>query len=311
TGLQAAGLRPGDRVIVDQGRNCRSAGRPLCEYCATGDSHQCQYYGEHGITGLPGALAEYITVPAVNALRVESLPMVDAALVEPLACVVHACDMVERANTRFRLRHENPAQEVRSILIFGAGPAGLLFTQYLRNALSFDGTIIVAEPNAVKRALAGRYGATTVDPAAVDLVEAVSELTKGRRVEYAIDAAGTGGVFVDLPRVLRKQGTVLLYGHGHHGVDLSVLNNLQFLEPSLIAPAGASGGFEPDGRPATHRRALGLVEAGRIDVSSFVTHRYRSLDEVPAAFSGVHRSPDYIKGVVELHADATASAPES
>lgn len=309
-GIQAAGLRPGDRVIVDQGRNCRSAGRPLCEYCATGDSHQCLYYGEHGITGLPGALAEFITVPAVNALRVESLPLLDAALTEPLACIVHACDMVERANTRFRLRHQNRAQEVRSVLIFGAGPAGLLFTQYLRNALAFDGAILVAEPNASKRALAERYGATGIDPAAVDLSEAVDTLTQGRRVEYAIDAAGAGAVFVDLPRVLRKQGTVMLYGHGHHGVDLSVLNNLQFLEPSLISPAGASGGFEPDGRPATHRRALGLVESGRIEVASFVTHRYRSLDDVPAAFSGVHRSPDYVKGVVQLQPDAGASATE-
>jgi hypothetical protein len=31
-----------------------------------------------------------------------------------------------------------------------------------------------------------------------------------------------------------------------------------------------------------------------------VTHRYRSLDEVPAAFAGTHRNPDYVKGIVEL-----------
>ncbi|MEJ7618749.1 MAG: alcohol dehydrogenase catalytic domain-containing protein [Pyrinomonadaceae bacterium] len=38
-----------------------SAGRDaVCEYCATGDSHQCEFYREHGITGLPGGLAEYL-----------------------------------------------------------------------------------------------------------------------------------------------------------------------------------------------------------------------------------------------------------
>ena len=42
---------------------------PLCEYCATGDSHQCEHYGEHGITGLQGGLADYLVVPAVNAIR--------------------------------------------------------------------------------------------------------------------------------------------------------------------------------------------------------------------------------------------------
>ena len=57
-------LAPGDRVVIDQGRSCVSEGRtPLCEYCASGDSHQCEFYREHGITGLPGGLAEYVTIP--------------------------------------------------------------------------------------------------------------------------------------------------------------------------------------------------------------------------------------------------------
>ena len=293
-------LRPGDVVIVDQGRNCVSGGRPLCEYCATGDSHQCEQYGEHGITGLPGALADCVTVPAVNAIRIEADSPATYALTEPLACVVHSCDMVERAATRYRLRPGHDQRGVGAVLIFGAGAAGLLFTQYLRNAMQFDGQIIVSEPHAARRAFARRYGATVVDPAAADLPGAVAELTSGRRAEYAIDASGAGEVFAVLPQVLRKQGTVMLYGHGHAGVDLSVLNNVQFLEPALVSPVGASGGFEPDGRPATYRRALGLIETGRIDVESFVTHRYRSLDQVPDAFAGAHRAPDYIKGVVEL-----------
>ena len=166
----------------------------------------------------------------------------------------------------------------------------------------FDGQIVLSEPSALKRGFAERYGATAVDPSVVDLREAIAELTSGRRVEFAIDAAGAGAVFAQLPSVLRKQGTFLLYGHGHAGVDLSALNNVQFLEPSLLSPVGASGGFEPDGRPTTYRRALGLIETGRIDVESFVSHRYLSLDLVPAAFAGAHQAPDYIKGVVELAA---------
>jgi L-iditol 2-dehydrogenase len=299
-GSHVGDLKVGDLVVVDQGRNCVSEGRPLCEYCSTGDSHQCAQYNEHGITGLPGALAEFITVPAVNAIRVEGLPRDRAALTEPLACIVHSSDMVERSATRYRLRHEHAERQVRAILIFGAGPAGLLFLQYLRNALAFDRQIIVSEPNALKRSFAERYGATVIDPASVDLGEAVSELTSGRRAEYAIDASGAGGVFAQLPSVLRKQGTVLLYGHGHAGVDLSALNNVQFLEPALVSPVGASGGFEPDGRPTTYRRSLGLLETGRIEVDAFITHRYRSLDDVPAAFAGAHTQPDYVKGIVEL-----------
>lgn len=300
-GPRVGDLRPGDHVVVDQGRNCVSEGRPLCEYCATGDSHQCAQYGEHGITGLPGALAEFITVPAVNAIRVEDIPLSRAALTEPLACIVHSCDLADKATARYKLRHPEATRGVQTILIFGSGPAGLLFTQYFRNALGFDGTIVVSEPDAMKRELALRYGASEViDPTTTDVAEAVSELTSGRRAEYAIDASGAGAVFEAIPGVLRKQGTFLLYGHGHAGVDLSVLNNVQFLEPTMVSPVGASGGFEPDGRPTTYRRALGLIETGRIDVESFVTHRYHSLDQVPAAFAGAHRAPDYVKGIVEL-----------
>jgi L-iditol 2-dehydrogenase len=295
-------LEPGARVVVDQGRNCVSAGRaPLCEYCSTGDSHQCAFYAEHGITGPPGALAEFITMPAVNAIEVGSaLPLLDAALTEPLGCVVHSSDYVARFESRYRIRDANAAHRVRTILIFGGGPAGLLFIQYLRAGLGFDDLIIVSEPNPLKRRLVEEAGATALDPSSVELGEAVQELTESRRAEYIIDASGAGQIFHDMPRVLRKQGTVLLYGHGHTGVDLSVLNNIQFLEPLLVSPVGASGGFEPDGRPSTYRRALGLLETGRVKVGSFITHRYTSLDEVPAAFAGAWKAPDYVKGVLQL-----------
>ena len=107
-----------------------------------------------------------------------------------------------------------------------------------------------------------------------------------------------GEVFTLIPGLVRKQATILLYGHGHVGVDLSVMNSVQFLEPTLVSPAGASGGHDATGRPLTYLRALRFIEAGTIDVASLITHRYRSLDAVPAAFAGDHLLPDYVKGIV-------------
>ncbi len=53
-GRRVEDLRVGDRVVLDQGLNCISSlQQPLCEYCATGDSHQCQSFREYGITGKP------------------------------------------------------------------------------------------------------------------------------------------------------------------------------------------------------------------------------------------------------------------
>lgn len=293
-------LRSGDRVVVDQGRNCVSEGRsPSCEYCATGDSHQCEHYREHGITGLTGGFAEYVAVPAVNVIAIRSnLDAASAALTEPLGCVGHSCDVITRTPARYTLR--DGSKRVRSALIIGAGPQGLFFTQYLRRVLGYDGLLLVMEPKPTKRTLAEQFGADVIDPDAVNVIEAVLERTNGQRIELLIEASGSGPAFASIPTLIRKQATVVLQGHGHAGVDLSVLNALQFMEPTLIVSCGASGTFESDGRSTTYVRSLSLIESGKVDVGSLITHRYQSLDAVPKAFSGDQHSASYVKGVVTL-----------
>ena len=300
---EVRGLAPGDRVVLDQGLNCISGHRAnLCEYCGTGDSHQCEFYGEHGITGLQGGLAEFIAMPASNAVPVtSSLAVQEAAMVEPLGCVVHSSNAVSRAHTRYGINSDAPDRRVRHVLVCGAGPAGLLFVQYLRQVLGYEELLLVVEPNQVKGSLAKRFGADEVlDPGRCDIASAVRERTAGRGVEYLIEASGQGRVLASIPRLICKQATVLLYGHGHAGTDLSVLNSVMFKEPVLVTPVGASGGFESDGRPAVYRRALHLIEERRIQVAPIISHRYPALDAVQGALSEEMSSPNYVKGVVML-----------
>ena len=300
-GSEVHDLKSGDRVVVDQGLNCISLQRTSrCEYCRTGDSHQCEFYAEHGITGPPGGLAEFIVVPAVNAIPIRSeLNMTEAALAEPLGCIIHSTDAATRANARYHLNGTAP--RVRSVLICGAGPAGLMFAQYVRRVLGYDGLLLVSEPNEEKRALALGLGADhAIDPGERDAVEAVQDHTGGKGVDFLIEASGAGQVLAFIPGLIKKQATVLLYGHGHAGVDLSVLNNLMFREPILITPVGASGGFDQDGRPSVYRRSLNLIEQRQIEVASLITHRYTSLDAVQDALIKDIYAPGYIKGVVTL-----------
>jgi len=297
-GSAVSDLREGDRVVVDQGLNCVSRRHEvLCEYCRTENSHQCEFYREHGITGLPGGLAEFIAAPGVNAIKINaSLEASTAALVEPLGCIIHSSDMVAKARAR-----ESEQRRVRSVLICGAGPAGLLFTQYLRNVLRYEGLLFVSDPNERKRQLAKTFGADeAIDPAGADLVEVVHEHTGGKGVEYLIEASGAGEVFRSMPGLICKQAVVLLYGHGHAGTDLSVLSSILFKEPVLVSSVGASGGFESDGRPAVYRRALNLIEQKRVDIAPLITHRYTSFGDVETALSTDIHSDDYVKGVVVL-----------
>jgi L-iditol 2-dehydrogenase len=297
-GSAVSDLREDDRVVIDQGLNCVSRRREvLCDYCRTANSHQCEFYREHGITGLPGGLAEFIAVPAVNAIKISApLEASTAALVEPLGCIIHSSDMVARARSAER--------RVRSVLICGAGPAGLLFTQYLRNVLRYEGLLFVSDPNERKRQLAKQFGADeAIDPVGADLVELVHEHTGGKGVEYLIEASGSGEVFRSMPGLIRKQAVILLYGHGHAGTDLSVLSSVLFKEPVLVSSVGASGGFESDGRPAVYMRALNLIEQKRFDIPPLITHRYTAFSDVEKALSNDIHTDDYVKGVVVLNAD--------
>lgn len=307
-GREVSDLEVGDHVVIDQGINCVSVGRnPLCEYCQTGDSHQCEFYREHGITGLPGGLAEFIAVPAVNAVPVRSgLDPTKAALVEPLGCIIHSCEAVARAQTRYAINANSVERRVRTVLICGAGPAGLLFTQYLRRVLNYDGLLLVSAPSEWKRKFARDFGADeTLDSSDPDLAGKVKEKSGGRGADYLIEASGAGRVVASMPGLIRKQATVLLYGHGHAGVDLSVLNNVMFREPTLVTPVGASGGFKSDGRPSTYARALELIEEHKIDVAPIITHRYTSLDALQGALEKDMRAPNYLKGVVVLSGSAS------
>ena len=291
-------LRPGDRVVVDQGRNCHSERRAApCEYCATGHTHQCEHYTEHGITGLPGGFAEQLVVPARNAVRIASdLPTTAAAMTEPLACVLHSTDFGQRAHTRYRFGDAD--SPVRTAVVVGAGPAGLLFVQVLRRHLGFDGELIVSDPSPRKRELAAALGATAVAPDALE--DAVRSASRGRLAEYLVEATGSGPVFGVLPSLIRRQATVLLYGIGHGGASLELLNPLQWREATLVTSVGASGGFDDDLRPAVYRQALRLLEAGTVRVDALLTHTYRGLGEVPRAFGGDHHDPGYVKGMAVL-----------
>lgn len=300
-GSKVEDLDVGDRVVIDQGRNCRSERRePACEYCATGHSHQCEYFEEHGITGLPGGFAEELVTPALNVIRIESdASFAQTVMTEPIACVLHCTDFGVRANGRYRLDPKAPQSErVRTAVILGAGPAGLLFLQVLRQQYAFDGPIIVSDPSVKKRALAAALGGIAVAPN--ELEAKVMDQSGGRRAELLVEATGSGPVFATIPNLIRKQATILLYGVGHGGGSLELLNPLQWREAILVTSVGASGGFDDDGRPAIYRDALRMLEAGTIKVDGLLTHQYAGLPKIPDAFTGAHTDRDYIKGIAVL-----------
>ena len=167
-GADVRRCRVGDLVIVDQVLSCVGQQRTdLCEYCETGDAHQCEFAQELGITGLPGGFADFIAVPETNIVKVpEQMPALQAAIAEPLACIVHAQERSDRAATRYSWEGKH---RIRHVAILGAGPSGLLFLQFLRNVRRFDGVIFVIDLREAKLDLARRLGATAIDSRHADV----------------------------------------------------------------------------------------------------------------------------------------------
>jgi threonine dehydrogenase-like Zn-dependent dehydrogenase len=287
----------GDLVAVDQFLSCASLNRPArCEYCESGDTHQCEFGQELGITGPPGAFSQFVAVPETNVLVLPpQFEVAKGALIEPLGCVIHACNRMERAATRYSL---NGRHRIRRTLILGLGPGGLLFIQYLRNVMGFDGDLFAADLQETKLELAARFGATPIHVGKQDLVSEIQARTEGKKLDCVIEATGSGSVFDALPVLLRRQATVLLYGAGHSGRDIGCLTPFQAAEIHLVTSGGASGGFDPDGNPSTYRAAMQAMHTGRIEVTPLISHRYQQLVELEQAFVQDFRRPEYIKGIL-------------
>jgi len=294
-GKEVRKFKPGDRVIADQLLNCHSKRRtPICEYCESGDSHLCAFGEQLGITGPPGAFAEFISIPEVNVLMLPAeVSFTKGAVIEPFACVLHASDRMERSRNRYDF---DGRYRIRNVLITGAGPSGLLFLQYLRNVKKFDGQIFVADMRASKLALAKKLGGTPLDVRAGNIDSEIRKRTHGELIHFMIEASGAGPVFDLIPLVLRNQATFLFYGSGHTGRDVGCLVPFQVGELHMVTCGGASGGFDPDGTPEVYRRSMEYVRDGLIDAECLLSHRYSHLSELQKAFQVDSLKEDFIKG---------------
>ena len=138
---EGTGWQVGERVAVANSAPCGK-----CFHCRAGQENLCE-----DLQFLNGAYAESIVVPArlvqKNLLRLKpETEFRDAALVEPLACVVQG---VEDARLT-RGQH---------VLVIGAGPIGLMFVALAKH-LGCD--VTVAGRHAARLAAARRLGAGQV-----------------------------------------------------------------------------------------------------------------------------------------------------
>jgi L-iditol 2-dehydrogenase len=205
-----------------------------------------------------GGLAEYMLVPAeavaAGCLFVarEELAPEQLALAEPLSCVVNG----QRWST---------VKVDDVVLVMGAGPIGLLHLQLA--LLAGARVVIVSEPSAARRSQAERLGATiAVDPTTQDLDDVVEEVSKGVGVDSSVVCVGVPQLVNQAVELSRSGGRVNVFaGLKGPGWAEVAANLIHYKQVRLTGSANS--------RRADFETALRLIESGRIDTASMVTHR--------------------------------------
>lgn len=275
-GDDVGGVAVGDRVAVAPSVVCGH-----CDMCRRGAGNLCRTAQVLG-HDLDGGLAELMIVSAAAVaggnlvVAAPTVPFEQISLAEPLSCVLHAQRL-------FRVEVDDV------VLVVGGGAIGLLHAQLAK--VSGARTVIISEPVASRRALASRLGVdVVVDPVTQDLPSIVADLTGGAGADVVVLCIGVPALVDQALALARYRGRVNFFA-GFPKDRLSEVDPNRIHYGELMV-TGSSNSTVDD-----HRAAVRLIEQGRIDVASLVTHTF-GLDEVEAALATAG-SPEAVKVVVQ------------
>jgi L-iditol 2-dehydrogenase len=268
-----AGWKIGDRVVVANSAPCGG-----CFHCRASQENLCE-----DLLFLNGAYAESIAVPArlvqKNLLRLKpETHFRDAALVEPLACVVQGVE-----DTQLRAG--------QNVLVIGAGPIGLMFVVLAKN---LGGHVTVAGRRAPRLEAAQRLGANQV----VDIGDGSGLVTKVREAtkthfDAVIEAVGQPVVWEAAAHLVRKGGTVNFFGGCPSGTTITLDTTLiHYSNLTLLASFHHT--------PRTIRRALEFIETGVIRAADFVDGEC-PLSQLPELFKSMAAGNRVIKTLIRVH----------
>src|SRR3546814_580721 len=138
--------------------------------------------------------------------------------------------------------------------------------------------IFAVETVPARAAMAKKLGADHVlDFRKVDAADEIRRLTGGRGVDVAIEALGTQATFAAAFRVLRPGGTLSSLGVYSTDLTIPVDAYAAGLGDHKIITTLCPGGKE------RMRRLMSVIAAGRADLKSLVTHRFK-LDDIEAGY---------------------------
>lgn len=265
-GSDADGVVAGDRVVVDNTVLCNE-----CHACREGNDLFCENFGSLGCN-MPGGFAEYVVVRASKLYPIGNLNPDVAVFTEPTACAIHGVDVLDLA----------PASDV---LIFGAGPTGIILSQLVKTAGA--ARVTVAAPTQSKLDVARALGADhTVQITRNDPTAAMEQLRSiaPRGFDAVIEATGSPAVLEMAVSLAKTGGTVMVYGLAAEDATASVKPYEIFSRELTIRGSFAQ----------THciGRALFALQTGRVRTEGLITSKLPIADGFQRAIANLHDSAE-------------------
>ncbi|TCL76549.1 2-desacetyl-2-hydroxyethyl bacteriochlorophyllide A dehydrogenase [Hydrogenispora ethanolica] len=190
-GPGVTGLAAGDKVVIDPLYPCEA-----CDFCRENQQNHCTHLKTLGMIG-PGGFSDFTVVPAKNVYRFEAIDFKEAAFAEPLSSVVYASNRAEIGKGD-------------RVLIYGAGPIGLLHLQMALH--SGSAMVVMNDLNPQKLALAEKLGASaTVSAAAPDADLQLKKLAPSG-FDVVIDCTGVAKVVERSLSFLKNSGRLVIFG---------------------------------------------------------------------------------------------------
>lgn len=267
------GVHKGMRVVPSNSAPCN-----VCLYCRKGQPNLCE-----DLLFNNGAYAQFIRIPGrivrQNMLEIpDQVSFVDAAMAEPLACVLRGI-------------HETGIQEGDTVVIVGCGPIGLKFIRILSGR--HVRVIALGKRKSQTRA-AERLGAIAAfDVSEIDNpVGLVRQLTDGGRgADAVIEAVGSPMTWQWAVQMVRKGGTVNLFGGCPRGTQVN-------FDPAALHYSEITIKSTFHHTPRFIREALEAIARGEIRSSDFITGEV-PLRELPHVFEHMkHRNGELKTAVI-------------
>jgi 2-desacetyl-2-hydroxyethyl bacteriochlorophyllide A dehydrogenase len=258
-GKEGVNITVGSRIAIEPNLYCGH-----CDFCRTGHENLCLYYAAIGVT-TNGGIAQYVAVPIKKAYALpDTISLREAALIEPVSCVVHGMHML------------NP-RSGDTFLIVGAGTMGLLLLQLaLRGGAS---RVVMVDVNTQRLMRAEQLGTTRTYS---NIQQALADEPLG--FNCVIDATGVPAVIENAFMAVKRGGKLMIFGVAPPEARIS-LSPFRVYNDEITVIGSMAVLF-------SFQAALDLISAGVINTEAMLTTAF-PLEDFPKALDMVR----YGKGV--------------